>query len=411
MYELKKIIIIILIMTHYFYGSPGDPDCSFGPMKTGMVITPLNRSACINDMQMDNDNNIIIVGSTTAHLQGSFIARYTPEGIPDISFNGSGFKEIFIKSCVWHSIAILPNNNILVGGSVQDAQTKCAFATFSQAGIFAPTFESATEIFTQKINDADCIRSLAITKSGAIIAAGTSIRGLPVGLILKYLPTGDLDTSFGDYGIVQTPFTALSTINKITIQPSDEKIIAIGYVEKEASIHFALARYLPNGKPDLTFGTNGFVSTRIEYYANALDIVLQPNGCIIAAGFTFDYETLAYKFVAVRYDPQGNLDLSFNNTGIIVTPIAYSAEAHAIAIQSDGKIILGGTSQGSRNIEFTLMRYNIDGSTDESFGEKGLVTGRINKKCAGITRMIIQNTTLLTAGYANNDIVLARYLL
>ncbi len=74
----------------------------------------------------------------------------------------------------------------------------------------------------------------------------------------------------------------------------------------------------------------------------------------------------------------GDLDLSFGNGGKVITPIGSSYDfAHSIAIQTDGKIVAAGYSQGVnadlRTADFAVVRYNTDGSLDTSFGGTGKI--------------------------------------
>jgi uncharacterized delta-60 repeat protein len=394
------------------YAVPGDLDLSFGTTKTGIVITELNRWAQTNDSGVDSYGNIIAAGKTLAQIEGSFIARYTSQGILDTSFNNSGIQELYVgQSTSWSSIALLPNADIVVGGFVSNGQTDCILAKYSYRGILDPAFCPSNEPLRAHIGNGSVIRSLAITPQGDYIAGGEAVQGSGYLMILKYLNTGLLDTSFGNSGAVLTNLGKLQgSINKIIIQPHDEKIIAVGSIENGTNTQFALARYLSDGSPDTTFGENGAVCTGIEYYAAAYAVALQPDNYIVVAGFTFDEATHTCKFAIARYDTDGNLDPKFMETGVVITPVQYGARAYALVIQPDGKIIVGGTSIGNRSEQFAVVRYNNDGTLDESFGRKGIVTSSPGTQIAGINSLFLQNDTMLiAAGYADEDIALARY--
>jgi uncharacterized delta-60 repeat protein len=75
----------------------------------------------------------------------------------------------------------------------------------------------------------------------------------------------------------------------------------------------------------------------------------------------------------VRYNPDGSLDKSFGQRGIVTTDFNQSVdEATCVAVQANGKIVLGGTTNGYLSYDFALARYNTDGSLDSSFGTRGL---------------------------------------
>lgn len=117
---------------------------------------------------------------------------------------------------------------------------------------------------------------------------------------------------------------------------------------------FALARYNPDGSLDGTFGTGGKVTTDFGGSADvARADTIQLNGKILAAGRSgFD------DFALARYDPDGSLDTTFGTGGKVTTDIAGSfEEATAIALQSDGRIVVGGGAIVQGIFAFALARY------------------------------------------------------
>ena len=127
--------------------------------------------------------------------------------------------------------------------------------------------------------------------------------------------------------------------------------------------------------PDCTFGSCGVVVTPIGSFAQASDIVLDSENRILAAVHATG------QFVAVRYSPEGVLDSTFRGdvsnprfgTGVVTIDIsAIGASAEAIAVQTDGKILLGGHAYRSGSwYEFAIMRLNADGTLDRQFGSEG----------------------------------------
>ena len=74
-------------------------------------------------------------------------------------------------------------------------------------------------------------------------------------------------------------------------------------------------------------------------------------------------------FALARYDTRGNLDPSFGTGGIVVTDLGGVDAAQAVALQSDGRIVVGGSSDG----RFAFARYGVDGTLDSTFGSGGVV--------------------------------------
>jgi len=161
------------------------------------------------------------------------------------------------------------------------------------------------------------------------------------------------DSTFGEAGIVKTDMSFGNDLgNALSIQ-SDGKIIVGGWAENENNFNFynfALARYNSNGTLDNSFGTNGKVISNLESITSGINaIALQSNGKILATGFLSD--SLKNYLALVRYNMDGSFDSTFGNGGIVKTLIidtaimggAYNC-ANTIALQNDGKIVVAGYS-------------------------------------------------------------------
>ena len=176
---------------------------------------------------------------------------------------------------------------------------------------------------------------------------------------------GDLDPSFGSGGTVDTPIGSSASVFDIVVQP-DGKIVAAGgsavpvgnYFESS----FTLARYESNGNLDASFGSGGVVRAPSGIgYA----VALQADGKIIAAGnrFLATQGNRSYMTIA-RYQPDGRLDLGFGDAGLVTGP---EGSVSDLAIQPDGKIVAAGSSRWG----LQLIRLDTDGALDSSFGSGG----------------------------------------
>ena len=200
---------------------------------------------------------------------------------------------------------------------------------------------------------------------------------------------GSPDTTFGGTGQVVTTWTAADVgvrgatpnvnTQAVVIQP-DGKIVTAGIVTWSTRAgsysDFAVARYNPNGSLDTTFNHTGKVATPIglatggaDAYSVALETV---NGVtkIVAAGQVYDGTAAGSDFALIRYNLDGSLDTSFGGTGKVVTDFFGGTDsAHGVVIQPDGKIIAAGVATDASNNQSTaLARYNTDGSLDTTFG-------------------------------------------
>jgi uncharacterized delta-60 repeat protein len=186
---------------------------------------------------------------------------------------------------------------------------------------------------------------------------------------------GDLDPTFGSAGKVITDFSARNDLAQAVAIQSDGKIVVVGQSGVDTVFHSALARYNADGSLDTTFGVGGKVLVSLDAAGDLLSAVaILPSGKIIAAG-ALNQNNANLAFLIARFNANGSLDTSFGNDGKTVTTFGDpSAQANALIVQSDGKIVLiGHTGFGpySELNDFALARYDSDGSLDSSFGNGG----------------------------------------
>ena len=131
----------------------------------------------------------------------------------------------------------------------------------------------------------------------------------------------------------------------------------------------------PAGSLDPTFGTGGKVITSITNGSDkANGVVIQTDGKILVAGNSSSSVT-GKDFVCVRYNSDGSLDNTFGNSGITTTDIQLGSDdvANSISIQPDGKIVLAGYTNNGSDKNAAIVRYKIDGTPDSTFGTNGIV--------------------------------------
>lgn len=186
------------------------------------------------------------------------------------------------------------------------------------------------------------------------------------------LSAGDLDPGFGNGGVVTTDVTDFDFGNDVAVQ-SDGKIVLVGDTNIAASAAYVL-RYNPDGTLDSTFGTGGKATVTIDSSDfSPTAVAVQSDGRIVVAGDSGD------NFAVARLNADGTLDSTFGTGGTVVTDFGGSDRAEDVAVQSDGRIIVVGThgnplSGVQSENDFAVARYNSDGSLDITFGTGGKVT-------------------------------------
>lgn len=120
-------------------------------------------------------------------------------------------------------------------------------------------------------------------------------------------------------------------------------------------------------------------------------------------------------FAIARYNSNGVLDNTFGVGGKVITDIGSDNDGgSSVVIQSDGKIVLGGVSSASSNMNFALLRYNINGTLDSSFGTSGkTITDFAGGNDYGASVALQNDDKIILAGHTNNstlhDFAIARY--
>jgi uncharacterized delta-60 repeat protein len=241
-------------------------------------------------------------------------------------------------------------------------------------------------------------------------------------VVARYTADGAPDTSFGAAlanGIVYTSFTGGARAFDVVVQ-SDGRIVVVG-ASGAGSGQVAVARYRTNGTLDTSFSGDGkaltnFTSTIGE---EAVAVAIQSNGRIVVAGRA-NAGTLAAprnRIALVRYRTDGTLDTSFDGDGKVLTSFAGDdAEATAIAIQPDGKIVVAGRARNGSTTRPALVRYTTNGSLDTSFDGDGKVLTIVPSSSTAVANALTlqPDGKLVAAGSAaisgrGTELLLARH--
>ncbi len=337
------------------YNINGDRDLSFGG-GTGVVTTTFGDGSYDYGfaMAIQDDRKIVAAGKTNNDIG---LARYLPNGILDITFDGDGLvtTDLGSASDEIYDMAIQSDQKIIVAGK---SQVDFALARYTITGTLDTTFGAGGIVITDlNSGSSDHAYGMAIQPDGMIIVGGDSNNDIA---LARYTITGTLDTTFGTGGIVISDLGSNDSGSALALQ-EDGKIIVAGTSSSVATSHdFVLARYTITGTLDTTFGTDGVVTTDFSpslyinaSYDDANDLVIQPDGKIVAAGRSGDY------FAVARYNPDGSLDTTFGAGGKANTyDVEFVGYAYAVAVQNGGKIVLAGSHyRGTGNYNFGLVRY------------------------------------------------------
>uniref|UniRef100_UPI00262434A2 DUF4347 domain-containing protein n=1 Tax=Zoogloea sp. TaxID=49181 RepID=UPI00262434A2 len=291
-----------------------------------------------------------------------------------------------------------------------------AIAVTVTAGNDAPTFDAADFVAATSIGAGnDRAYATVVQPDGKIVVAGYTHNGSNLDFVLvRYNADGTLDTGFGggDGIVTQAIGTGDDEAYAVALQ-ADGKILVAGRTVNGTFFDFAVLRYTADGLLDTTFGGgDGIVIT--DFGASSNDtvsaVLVQSDGKIVVGG------TSANDFAVARYLSDGTLDTSFSGDGKQTLDIAIANdEGRGLALQTDGKIVQAGTGFVGGVQNFALVRYNADGSVDTGFGGgDGIVTTAISTDWNIAQAVEVQSDgKIVVGGYSrglsDNDFTIVRY--
>lgn len=354
--------------------APGDLDSNFG--SEGVVIyyhgwppnpaTPFRGSS-----KLLSDGKIFTVGF---HIGDFVLVRHLSNGELDESFGDHGIKLIKfmpgvrVRRC---SLTLQSNGRALIFGTAGAYSETIGYVVrLLPDGKLDASFGKEGRVLLDLTPGSDVVNALAIQPDGKIVLAVTSQRDSfhTQELLLRLDSNGVLDPTFGKAGMV---FVGLGEFRSIIALP-DNRVLLAGTNFSIGSDYGALwfRRYLSDGGADRSFGDNGLVTVDIK---SSLSVHIegalrQRDGKVVVAGYV-NTESMGYQTLTTRINPDGSLDDTFNNGVPVVISFPDFSRSYGVAIQPDNKILTAGTTGGN----FMLMRFLSDGVLDMEFGSQGKV--------------------------------------
>ena len=387
---------------------PGDLDPTFGT--DGKVRTDFPLTAQVGGGALQPDGKIVVAARTGAS-NPYVIARYTSDGDPDTTFGTSNGRQISPFNVFTRAVAIQPDGKILVGGS-GEAPLPVSFALFrlNSDGSTDASFGS-NGLLTLDYGAESYAYDVVVLSDGKILVSGEVFLDNSF-LLVRLNPNGSLDITFGNGGSVRAKMgtaVAPGAAAAIAIQP-DGKIVAAGF----SADAWAIARFHPDGQFDNDFSNDGKILFNFSEAADkAVDVVLQPDGKILVAGQ--HWGMLGATSVVARLNPDGTPDNTFG-TGAngIVQPLQEINLAASLVLDASGKILIAGTKLLFPGNDIIVIRLNPDGSKDTTFGVGGVAQTDVDLQDVAEELLLQPDGKVVVVGFCAGSttaaIVLARYL-
>lgn len=303
------------------------------------------------------------------------------------------------------AVTVQPDGKIIVAGYSHNGKDRdFAAVRYQPDGTIDRDFGSEGKVITD-ISGMDIARDVKVQPDGKIVLAGDSTGGTGgfAFALARYDNKGRLDSGFNGTGKQGIAFP-LGTAQAHAIALQDDGKIVIGgeAFNAQQQYDFGLARVMPTGELDTTFGTGGRAIADVALSQDGLlALTLQKDGKILGAGYGF--ANGFYHVAVARFEASGVLDTTFGNGGstIIVNGVSHSG-AHAIAVQSDGRIVIAGDYVNGASRDLVALRLNADGTLDTSFGNGGRVFAGFGATTESRQGLAIQSDgKIVIAGYGS----------
>lgn len=308
------------------------------------------------------------------------------DGVLDVRFDGdgkatAGFDQIGLNFAGASAVAVQPDNKIVVAGFARagfEQSVDFAVARFNPDGSLDQTFGQQGRVlipFAREENTQNQANAVAIAPGGAILVAGTAQSDMAVA---RLTPSGELDGTFGTNGRVTIPFNLggdlLDTVAAMAID-GQERIVLAGSASRSLNgdTSFAAARLNANGSLDSSFDEDGKVTVDFNLGGNledrATSLALQLDGKIVLGGYALN--TGSYDFAATRLTSSGTIDTAFANSGRAVVSFDLRGDnrdqAFGVALGPNGRIALAGHASGDMGV----VLLDSTGRVDAAFGNVG----------------------------------------
>ncbi|MFO1200867.1 MAG: tandem-95 repeat protein [Burkholderiaceae bacterium] len=359
----------------------GDLDSGFGT--GGIVKLPIgSQGATAQSAVVQPDGKLVLAGVSANGANGlDFgVVRLEQDGALDPSFDGDGMTvlPIGLADDRAYGVVVQSDGKIVIAGNSRNGPNGYDFSVIrlDANGALDPSFDGDGMLTVSVGPYDDYARSVIVQPDGKLVIAGFSWNGTSYDLnAVRLEANGALDPSFDTDGKFIGHFGVTSQAYDVELLPDGHLIVAGFSYNFASGIDFSVVRLDANGALDPSFDGDGKLDVAIGPGEDvALSAAIGPDGRLVLAGYS-DNRANKYDFGVVRLEQDGALDPTFSGDGKSVLPVANGSVdvANSVAIQPDGKVVLAGYSgaNGFNVYDFSVVRFNADGSLDTSFNSAG----------------------------------------
>jgi uncharacterized delta-60 repeat protein len=364
---------------------------------------------------VQSDGRIVAVGYANTPKTNVSVARFNTDGSFDTTFSDDGRLATAIgsQSDIAEDVHVHSDGRILVGafsdgGTSGVSQLNFAAVRYTSTGALDTSF-AGDGIGVYDFSGNDTLDAMAVDASGRLLLAGYSyVAGQfedPLIAVARVATVGELDITFNGSGTFFKPLQGSSVdlaagIAQQSVGANARKLVVVGSTDVGSQTDVGLVRYTTGGALDTSFSGDGKATADDANRNDAPEAVLvQPDDRILVVGSSYGTSG-APRATIMRFNANSGLDTGFDSDGIAALTVGTNANQwNAVALQPDGRIVVGGTvSDSSANWDLFLGRYNTDGSLDTSFDADGRVRLSLGPSFDQIQAVAVQPDGKIVAG-------------
>uniref|UniRef100_UPI00307F835A T9SS type A sorting domain-containing protein n=1 Tax=Ignavibacterium sp. TaxID=2651167 RepID=UPI00307F835A len=421
---IKCFIILIIVLNTNIFSQEGVLDPTFGNagiVSLGFNVILSNDIAQCIDIQ--SDGKIVVAGYSENKIA---LARLNTNGTLDNTFGTAGkvTTNIYSGGAQAYDVKIQNDGKIVICGVTwAGAPSYPSYFTvvrYNSDGTLDNTFNGDGKFIGDFSSIYNYAFSMAIQIDGRILVAGETL-GLSNNsemAVIRLKTDGTLDDTFGTGGKVKIAFpnanASASFIGIKFINLFNQKIVIGGTVTPDGSdSEFSVVQLNLSGSLDNNFGSGGIVRTDLtSNFESILDCIIQQEEKILAVGNS-NFSSIAI----VRYNSDGSLDNTFSGDGKVITSLGEWSNAHKVVLQNNNRIITLGNYVSGNQRDILMVRYNTNGSLDYTFGNNGYITTSVSDTSDVAMDAAFQSDgKLVVAGYSfdsfgSGNFVVLRYII
>jgi uncharacterized delta-60 repeat protein len=399
----------------------GVPDGSFNG--DGIRIIDRGGDDSGNAVVLQTNGKIVVTGSSSNGVDLDLIVMRLDSiiGALDATFSTNGiavFGGTADGDDSGNAVAVQTDGKVIVAGARSgNLNSDIMVLRYTSAGVLDTTFSTdGVSTFRGKANTADAGNAVALQANGKIVVAGQTSNGdNNDALVLRFNPDGTRDTVFSTDGVVvfDGDGNGDDAAKAVAIQAVDGRIVVAGQTSNGFNSDVLIMRFNKDGTPDTAFSADGVVT--FNGTANGEDsgnaVAVQTDGKIVVVGQSSN--GVDNDVIVLRYNANGVLDTTFSTDGVVIYDGGNNDRGRAVAVQADGKIIVVGQSSNEADNDVIVLRLDANGSLDPAFGTGGVATyDSGNNDAGGAVALQADGATVIAGQRSNgvkNIVLLARF--